>query len=70
MLTAAIIREVTSVDRPEMSANFYETTRRNIAEYSQLYTLRHENLKPKSLLLNFSTTVLPRKLRTAHSKIL
>jgi phage terminase large subunit-like protein len=43
MLTASIIR-----------ATFYETTRRNIAEDSHLYTRRRENLNSHLYSLGFT----------------
>jgi hypothetical protein len=41
VLVAAIIRAITS----ETSVNFYQTTRRNIPEVSNLHTRHRENLK-------------------------
>jgi hypothetical protein len=53
MLTASIIKAITlmmeAASTSEISANFYQTTRRNIPEDSHLHTSNRENLKSQQL---------------------
>jgi hypothetical protein len=46
---------------PEMSVNFYQTTRRNIPEDNHFHTRRHENLKSHMIYFILGNIVIMKK---------